>query len=237
MRSDLIASGMVRNWLSEAAPEMVADWAFPHDEELEVFLARVIGAFPYIPAQFASQGALARTAIEMWHLQRVALVGGGNPTPLTPKPEQVMYYTDLNPAVVTEVGTLGYNTCVADVKKLDDLKALEGADTAIATGLFHFLEDDAAIQVIENFAHAGFRTLVFNNMDENVDEALKANWGRMGFKLIARSADDMKAIVPPGWRIKHLLASSEFYKHGSHSNLGAKFAAMDNIYYICMLIR
>lgn len=237
MRSDLIASGMVREWLSEAAPEMLSDWPFPHDEELNTFLTRVKTAFPYIPAQFASQGALAKTAIELWSLKQVALMGGGAPTPLTPKPEQVMYYTDLNPAVVAEVGELGYNTRVADVKNLDHLKQLEGAEVAIATGLFHFLEDEAARQVIDGFAQANFHTFVFNNMDENVSEDLKANWSRMGFKLISRSAADMHAIVPPGWRIKHVLPSSEFYRHGVHTPLGAKFAAMDNIYYVCMLVR
>ncbi|MEZ4671172.1 MAG: hypothetical protein R3E39_24975 [Anaerolineae bacterium] len=235
MRSDLIAAGMIHRWLSANAPELIDGWAFECPDDLNVFLERANTIMPGIDAQFTSQGSVARTAIELWDLKDVVLLGGGMPTPLTPKPEQVRYYTDLSHEVVNEVGQMGYNTQVADVKKVDDLKALGGAQAAVATGLFHFLEDDAVGLVLDNLAQAGFHTLVFNNMGTNIPEDLIVNWTKLGYKLIAREPEDVPRTLRSGWRVQDALTMPRFF--ASNQQLGPKLVQLDNIYYIYRLVR
>lgn len=235
MRSDLIAAGMIHRWLSAHAPDLIDGWGFVRTDELNGFLERVNGIMPGIDAQFASQGAVARTAIELWGLKDVVLLGGGMPTPLTPKPEQIRYYTDLSPEVMNEVSHMGFNTRVADVKKVDDLKTLTGAQTALATGLFHFLDDEAASQVLTNLAEAGFHTLVFNNMGTNVPEDLLVNWTKLGYKLIARAPEDVPRILRSGWRIVDSLTMPQFFQH--NQQIGPKLIQLDSIYHVFRLVR
>src|SRR5258705_12597596 len=129
MRSDLIAAGMIQRWLLTNAPELLDGWGFECPEDLASFLERANSIMPGIDAQFTSQAAVARTAIELWNLKDVVLLGGGMPTPLTPKPEQILYYTDLSPEVVSKVREMGYNTRAADVTNVDHLGTLSAAKT------------------------------------------------------------------------------------------------------------
>ena len=235
MRSDLIAAGMIHRWLSANASELLDGWGFERSEELDGFLERVNGIMPGIDAQFTSQGAVARTAIELWNLQDVVLLGGGMPTPLTPKPPQILYYTDLSPEVVNEVGQMGYNTRVADVKNIEDLKNLTTARTALATGLFHFLDDETAGLVLDNLAEAGFHTLVFNNMGTNIPEDLIVNWTKLGYKLIARAPEDVPRILRSGWRMNDILTMPEFFRH--NQQIGPKLMELSSIYHVYRLVR
>jgi hypothetical protein len=235
MRSDLIAAAMVRKWLSANAPSLIQNWLFEGDAELDGFIERVTGLFPDIDAQFASQGAVAKTAIELWKMHHVALLGGGSPTPLTPRPDQLMYYTDLSAEVVAEVAQAGYNTRVVDVKNVDDLKQLTGATGAIATGLFHFLDEDAAREMLNNLVTAGFQTVIFNNMGTNVSPELQANWTKLGYRMFARTPADVAELLSGQWKLDQALTMPQFFQH--NHEIGPKLVIMDNIYYIYKLVR
>jgi hypothetical protein len=127
LRSDLIIAGAVWYWLSEHAPHLNETWDFEPDDELKTFVSRILNTFDFIGAQFtAGQSAIAATAIDRWNLRDVVLLGGGFPTPLTPKPSQILYYSDVNSEVGEEVARLGYSACKVDVMQADDLKQLKG---------------------------------------------------------------------------------------------------------------
>ncbi len=227
MRSDLIIAGAVWYWLSEHAPHLIEDWDFQPDEELKAFVSRILSTFGFIGAQFTGQSATAATAIEQWNLRDIALLGGGYPTPLAPTPDQILYYTDINPEVGAEAARLGYNPCKVDVMQVDDLKQLKGASTAIATGLFHFLSDAAVQQVMRNFAEAGFRTLVFNHINPDVPDALIQNWTRMGFTVYKRTVEEVTTLMPDEWQIEAAPTARDLLIH--HSTLGSKFAQLEEL--------
>ncbi len=230
MRSDLISSGLIMHWLSRHAPHLVDGWNFQVTDELNGFLTRVLSVWSDMDAQMTSQGAIPTTAIELWNLRDIAMFGGGRPTPLTPRPDQILYYTDINPEVVEEVAGLGYNTRKVDVKQVDDLKQLNGASTAIATGLFHFLNDDAVHLVMRNFTEVGFRTVVFNNMNTEVSDELISNWTKLGMVLHRRSPEDMAALMPADWYFEAALDTEGFFAH--HRELGPIFSQLTNLNYI-----
>jgi hypothetical protein len=227
MRSDLIIAGAVWYWLSEHAPHLVENWDFQPDDELKAFVTRILSTFGFIGAQFTGQSAIAATAIQQWNLRDIALLGGGYPTPLTPTPDQILYYTDINPQVSAEVAQLGYNTCKVDVTQVDDLKQLKGASTAIATGLFHFLSDAAMQQVMRNFAEAGLRTVVINHINPGVPDALIQNWTRMGFTVYKRRPDEVTALMPEDWQIEAAQTARDLLIH--HPALGQKFAQLEEL--------
>ncbi len=227
MRSDLIIAGVVWYWLSEHAPHLIENWEFEPDDELKAFVTRILSTFSFIGAQFTSQSALAATAIHQWNLRDIALLGGGYPTPLTPKPAQILYYTDINPEVGEEVARLGYNACKVDVMQVDDVKQLKGASTAIATGLFHFLSDTAVQQVMQNFTEADFRTVVLNHINPGVPDALIQNWTRMGFTVYKRHREEVTALMPQEWQIEAALTARDLMIH--HPALGSKFSQLEEL--------
>jgi hypothetical protein len=235
MRSDLIAAGMVHHWLHIHASSLTDGWALPIDDELQGFITRILTAFPDIDAQFVGQSAIAATAIDLWNLPSVAVVGGGMPTPLSPPPHKVMYWTDINPQVVDEVHHLGYNTRGVDVKNAADIAQLSGIETIVATGLFHFLDDEGLVQVMQNFAQPGIRTLVFNNMNQNVDDALLQNWTKLGFKLYRRSSNEVKALSSKEWHIQAVLTVREFYRH--HKQLASELSSLPDINNIYLAVK
>jgi hypothetical protein len=235
MRSDLIAAGMVRSWLDTHAPHLVNGWSFEFTDELQGFVNRVKTMVADIDAQFVTQAAVPRTAITHWNLSDVVVLGGGMPSPFSPRPHEVRYYTDINPAVVDEVGQMGYPTRQVDVRSLDDLKTLDGANTALAIGLFHFLDDAAAHQTLRNLLDAGFERFVYNNMNFNVSDELVATWGKLGFVLYRREPDGMRAILPDGWKMEQAVSASDFLAH--NPDLGEKLSQLTSLHNIYLLER
>jgi hypothetical protein len=233
MRSDLIAAGMVRSWLDANAPHMTEDWSLEITEDIQGFIDRIKMLVADIDAQFVTQAAVPRTAITLWNLSDVAVLGGGTPNPFSPRADEVLYYTDINPLVVEEVGALGYPTRQVDVRNLDDLKTLNGAKAGLAVGLFHFLDNIAAQQTLTNLLNAGFERIVFNNMNLNVSDELLENWGKLGFVLHRREPDDIRAILPDGWKLQHAISISDFLVH--NPDLGDKLSQLTDLHYIYLL--
>ncbi len=235
MRSDLIAANMIRHWLLNNAPELLDGWAFRGGPELDGFVAKIKTIDPDIDAQFASQGAIARTAIELWDLKDVAVLGGGSPTPLSPLPEQVRYFTDLSPEAVAESAEIGYPTACVDVKSVNDLKKLTGATTAVSTGLFHFLPAEAARLVLENLGQAGFKRLAFNCMDISVGDDLLSNWSKLGYILYPRSIEDVREFLPPDWHLEKAMNAHDFFKN--HHVIWEKFLEIKNMHNMFLAVR
>ncbi|MBZ0298539.1 MAG: hypothetical protein K8J31_02310 [Anaerolineae bacterium] len=235
MRSDLIAAGMIRSWLDTHAPEVAQDWAFQPDEELNGFVKRIKSVMAEIDAQFVSQAAIARTAIEHWRLRDVAILGGGTPSPLSPRPDQALYFTDANPAVIDEVSKLGYSVRRVDIQNLSDLRLLTGARTAIATGLFHFLDDEAAWGTFENLYQAGFEQVIFNNMNKNVPDDLAANWAKMGHTPYRRDPQDIQVLLPDHWELMEAINAPRFLSY--NRQLGDAFSKLADINTVYRIIR
>lgn len=234
MRSDLIAAGMIQNWLQGNAPHLLHRWTFALPDEAQGFVSRILSGFPALDAQFVGQGAIAATAIALWQLEGSALFGSGIPTPLSPAPAQVKYYTDANPRVVEAAREQGYPAQCVDVTNRNDLERVSDATAAIATGLMHFFDDEALSAVLTNFAQAGFQTLVFNNMNEQVAEELLQNWGRMGHTLYPRTMQQIEALLPAAWRLADSLTTAEFFKH--HRDFVAPLEKLPNINNIYRII-
>jgi hypothetical protein len=235
MRSDLIAAGMVRTWLDSNAPHLVNGWAFEMTEDIQGFVNRVKTILADIDGQFVTQAAIPKTALAYWNLQHVAVLGGGMPSPFSPDPHQVVYFTDFNPDVVSEVAQLGYPARQVDVRNLEDLKQLEGATTAMAIGLFHLLNDEAVRQMLQNLLDAGFEQTVFNNMNYNVSQDLVESWGKLGYSLQRRTPDDIRALMPAGWHVTDAISVPDFLVH--NPDLGDKLSKLANLHYIYRIVR
>lgn len=235
MRSDLIAANMIRHWLLANAPHLLDGWAFQGDAELDGFVARVKAIYDDIEAQFAGQVAVAQTAIELWNLKNVAVLGGGAPTPLSPRSDQVRYFTDKSEDAVAESTRAGYNAKCVDVMNVDDLRTLTGADTAVATGLLHFLPREAAPQVFIGLAEAGFKRLAFNHMDSRISSDILDNWSKLGYTFYPRSPEEVGELLAPGWHLEHALSIHDFFKN--HHIIWEKFLEMDNLFNIYLAVR
>ena len=231
-RTDLIAAWLVKQWLQQHAPDVAANWTLEVDEAVKQFAARVKGMYQDMDAVFASQTALAATAIRLWNLQEVVLLGGGAPTPLSPKPEQIRLFTDVNPAVLEDAKAAGYPTAQVDVHHPDDLTRLAGAKSAIATGLFHFLPNEGIQKVLNNIASVGIHTVVFNNVAPTA-KPLMDQWTKLGFQMYARTIEEMKAIIPPGWELQEYQYQADFIKH--HPLLGEKLAQQQSLYHVYLV--
>jgi hypothetical protein len=146
-----------------------------------------------------------------------------------------LYFTDVNPEVVAEIERVGYTARCADVRNVEDLKQLTGARTAIATGLFHFLDDDAARQVFANLAEAGFRGFVFNNMNTSVSEELKANWTKLGYRFYPREPEHIPPLLSDGWQIEQSLSMRDFFQH--NAEVGTHLVQLENLHNIFLVVR
>lgn len=237
MRSDLIAAGMVRSWLQVHAPHMLNGWNFEMTEEISGFVGRIKSILDDIDAQFVTQAALPRTALAYWNLEDVAVLGGGTPSPLAPEPDQVRYYTDINPVVVDEVAQLGYETRTVDIRNPDDLNTLSGARAALAIGLFHFLDEDAGRQALQNLYDTGFEQVVFNNMNRNVSHDLVENWAKLGYVLHRREPDEVQALMPAGWQMDEAIKVSDFLKHNPDLGQRLSETATSDLHYVYLLSR
>jgi hypothetical protein len=233
MRTDLIAVWLVKQWLMEHAPDIGTAWEMDVEDNVKGFAARVKDLYEHMDAVFASQSAIASTAIDLWSLENVVIFGGGRPTPLTATPDQVLYYTDANPEVVAEAAALGYDTMVVDVNNIDHLSSMEGATTGIATGLFHFLNDDQVQDLLLNLAETGIHTVAFNNVDPLAGEELMDQWTKAGNQMYARTLDDMPKVLPDGWQTVEAYPFTKFIIN--NRQLGEELAAQPGIYNVYLI--
>lgn len=118
--------------------------------------------------------------------------------------------------MVSEAAQAGYNAVQVNATNASDLKKLQGASTAISTGLFHFLPDPAAGMVLNALADAGFQTVVFNHGNLGGGEAgasVREQYSKLGITMHPRSIEQMTAIIPPQWRVEEALPQSEVLRN------------------------
>jgi hypothetical protein len=167
---------------------------------------------PKVRLIFVCQNILAKTAIEMWNLKEVALLAGGAPTPLTPRPDQLLYYSDGNPEPVEEARAAGYNA--RHVNVLDSsIEQLSGARSAIATGLFHFLQDEAASGVFARLDQQGFQTIAFSHATPEADQDAVRQYENLGIRMFMRDQGQIQALLPRNWQIDYCERSSDYARH------------------------
>ncbi len=201
MRSDHISAWLLKQWMQSHAPHLIDGWDFDPEPVIKEMAAKVDAVIPAAGAGFTSQNVLARTAIERWGLQDVALVGGGMPTPLSPTPQQVALYTDASEAVIADAAALGYNALKVDVSSAEDVAKLRGARTVIATGLIHFLPDEAITTLFERLDTAGVTTVFFNTGNRTMTAELTALYAKLGYKLNWRDPEEIADLLPAGWAV------------------------------------
>lgn len=204
MRTDLVTAWFIYQWLQQHAPDIAAGWPLAVDDQVKGAAQQLSTVMPDIAVQATGQHLLARTTIALWNLSEVALLGGGTPTPLSPRPNQLRYYTDGNAEAAAEAAQAGYNALQANVTSVDDLKKLSGATTAIATGLFHFLPDPAAKMVFNGLADAGFETIVFNHgrpTEQGEGADVVEQYRKLGVTTYPRNVAQVEAVIPQNWRV------------------------------------
>ena len=229
MRTDLIAAWLVYQWLQENAPEVAVAWGdFDVDDDVKAFAARVKGMYEHMDAVFASQSVLARTAIDLYDLDGVAILGGGAPTVLSAKPEKVTYWSDIDQNVLTEAKAKGYNTVMVDARDPSTYHNLKSAKSAIGTGLFHFLDDTDVNAVFKSLQAAGIETIVFNNVDPLAGKELMDQWTNMGNTMYARTRDEMPTLLPAGWELTDNMPKTDFIRHAA--DIGEPLAKQPSIY-------
>jgi hypothetical protein len=203
-------------------PHLINGWSLTVNDATKAVAERSRVLFPAVELVFVGQAAIAKTAIERWDLTDVAYLAAGTPTPLSPRPDQLRYYTDGNADAVEEAAQAGYNAQHVDVRNLNDLKKLDGATTLIATGLIPFLPDLAARAMFANLAHMGFQTLIFNSSNPIVDavkseevhgtQTIADQYAKLGLQLHFRTPDQVGELVNGCWHLKDVSPVSEFYK-------------------------
>ncbi len=236
MRTDLVTAWMIHGWLQKHAPDII--WPLTVDDQVKGVAGHFTGLMPDAPLAVTGQHLLARTVIKAWNLTNVALLGGGTPSPLSPRPEQLVYYTDGNPEVVAEAAQAGYNAVQVNVTNADDVKKVTGATTAIATGLFHFLPEPAAQMVFNNLAGAGIRALVFNHGNLGGGEGganVREQYSKLGVNLFPRSRDQVEALIPAEWRMERFQPQAETLQ--DEPIIGPYVAAGENVTDVYQVVR
>jgi len=203
VRTDHVTAWLIKEWLQDHAPDLANAWGLQPDAQVIGFAKRLQTIIPQVRLIFVSQNILAKTAIEMWNLEDVAVLAGGVPTPLTPRPHQLLYYTDGNPEAVEEARAAGYNA--RHVNVLDDkaIQQLDGAKSAIATGLFPFLPDAATRGVFAALDHQGLDTIVLSHASSEGDMEAVNQYESLGIHMFLRDQDQLQALLPPGWKIDY----------------------------------
>lgn len=210
MRTDHISAYVVKTWLDEHTPHLSSDWNLSVGDDVKGFISKLLEIAPFAPPMFVIQNATAKIAIERWHLREVALLAGGTPTPLTPLPEQLMFFTDANPEAVEEARAVGYNTLRVDVRNPEDLKQLVGAKVLIATGLFHFLPDPAVAAMLNAFSALGFETVILTHATPDIGEEPVEMYAKLGARMYPRFVHQMQMLLPDQWCIENSLPVSRF---------------------------
>lgn len=223
------------DWLQGHAPHLAHNWKLEVSDEVKNFAERSKVMIPSGPIQVLGQHMVASTVIERWGLNKVAILAGGTPTPLSPKPGQILYFTDANPEAVAEAQAAGYNALRVNVVSADDLKQLNGAKTAIATGLFHFLPDAAVQSLFHNLSEAGFETIIFTQGTKAANPEFAEGYAKFGVKVILRYVDDIRRLLPDNWRIDEVSPTSELLQHVRE--IGPYFAQMPHIIDLYRVVR
>ena len=225
MRTDLITAFAIHQWLQEVEPDLAAQWPLEVDNQIKGIVQQVQNFVPDFAPQIAAQHAVAKTVIEHWGLTDVALFSGGTPSPLSPDPDQLRFYSDISPEVVAEAAAAGYKAKQVDVTKVDDLKKLDGATTAIATGLVLFLPDPAIKKLFNNLEDADFDTFVFNQVRAGEAGGAADLYAKMGITLYTRDRSDIESLIPEGWSFEMIQPMSDLLRQAP---LGAHFAGLVN---------
>jgi hypothetical protein len=212
MRTDLVTAMLIYEWLTKYMPELAVSWQLEIDDQVrkmvEVVRSTVIGVHSVLVAQ----NLVARMAIEGWGLRDVVVLAGGSPTPLSPKPEQVCYWTDANPIVVAEATAAGYTAMHVDVMNAEHLKPLRGVTSGIASGLMHFLPDAAVPLPFNRLAGTGIEKFVFTQGNLGVGESLNATteaYKKLGVNVFLRSPEQFQQLLPKNWRIEQVVSIRE----------------------------
>ncbi|MFP4323238.1 MAG: hypothetical protein ACLFTK_12360 [Anaerolineales bacterium] len=240
IRTDLLSVYMVHKWVHAHAPDCAPEW--PSELVADIpqpardFAHDFQAAYGYFDAFYVAQTLIARTAIQIWKLQNVAILGGGRPHPFSPAPEDVAYFTDGHPEVVAEAERAGYNVLQFDVRD-GDFSALRGVENVIATGLFHFVPDTALRNLMAQFAQVGVQRVVANNLRSDADPRLFAlAEDRLGVPFYGRSIADMERVVSPDWCLTAAYSLGEFARQ-FQGEIGAHVAAQPNSTNVFLLER
>ena len=78
-----------------------------------------------------------------------------------------------------------------------------GIPSAIATGLFHFLPDEAASGVFARLDQQGFQTIAFSHATPEADQDAVRQYENLGIRMFMRDAEQMQTLLPPGWQIDY----------------------------------
>lgn len=232
MRSDLVNAYVMRNWLAEHQPEVAAHWDLPANPEAQRFAANMPNMFARIGDVLIGQAILAQAIIDVLELDNAVLLGGGTPTPLSPRHQHIAYYTDKNPEAIAEAEQAGYTTLQVDVLDAAAIAQLKDASTAVGTGLMHFMDDAQFVQVLNNLHAAGIDTFAFNHVDVT-EVGEQPVMKKFVAQMYGRTQDEIAALLPEGWQIKDTWRMLEILS--KVPEIGGHFAGLPNIYNVYLL--
>jgi hypothetical protein len=215
MRTDLATAKLIQEWLAENIPELAESWHLEIDDIVEKTVQVMRTTIADINSILVAQNLVAKVAIEYWNLHDVAVLSGGTPTPLSPKAEQVRYWTDSSAEVVAEAAASGYNTLLVDVMNVEHLKQLDGATSAISSGLFHFLPDAIVPKLFNELIQTEIRTFVFTHGNTNVGGRLDATveqYEKLGVNVFLRSMKQLLPLIPEEWNVEMVIPAPEALK-------------------------
>ena len=202
MRTDLITAWYIYEWVEQNFPDIAADWSFEIEDQIKAMAGKVNEMVPGARETAVGQHMVPRIVIDQWSLTDITLFAGGTPTPLSPAPRHVSYFTDANEEAVAEAEKAGYRSRKVDITQLDDLKHLNGSTTGIATGLFHFLPDAAVRQVFANLAEAGYQQMVLTQGTPVAGTEVIDQYKKLGANLHLRYAEQLQAVIPDDWQVE-----------------------------------
>lgn len=215
MRTDLVTAVLIHEWLTKHMPELVESWHLEVDEQVERMVQVVKSTLDGVHSILVAQNLIAKLVIDEWGFHDMAVLAGGTPTPLSPKPEDIRYWTDTNPIVVAEAASAGYNALHVDVMNVEHLKMLQGVSVVVATGLLHFMPDAAVALPFKGLAEAGISTFIFTQGNLNVGAEFSATvveYKKLGVDLFLRSPEQVQQIIPPDWHVEQVSTAPEALK-------------------------
>jgi hypothetical protein len=213
MRTDLVTAMLMHQWLEEHMPEKAANWHLDVDDQIKKMVEMIKNTISGIKPATAAQNLVAKASIEKWDLRDVVVFGGGTPTPLSPKPNQVRYWTDTNPTVVAEATEAGYNAIQVDIMNAEHLRQLHGATSAVASGLIHFVPDAAVPRLLNGLVDTEIRVFVFNHGNPSVSAqyatSVEKEYQKLGINMFMRTQEQVQSLLPKPWRIEEVLSVPE----------------------------
>jgi len=229
MRTDLVTAYLIHDWLTAHAPALADQWEVPAHEQAMGMAGKLKGILDGVEAQVTGQNMVAHNAIAYWGLNKAVLVAGGTPTPLSPKVDELLFWSDANADAVAEAEAAGYSAQVVDVREPDDLGKLSVAESLVTTGLFHFLPDEAAKGMFGALVTTDVKTIVFNHFrlpgDAPQDAALHEAIGQyvqLGISVYPRDSAMVETVIPKGWQITEALPQGDVIRRDER--VGEHFA-------------